>query len=77
MTQQEHYVLVPLSISSDELLAYYRGSVKNVRARDLSGKIVHFPLAILHPYISHNGITGTFAIYFDGDGKFVRIRKQH
>jgi hypothetical protein len=68
-------VTVELNISSEDYLAYYQGMAKSVIATDMQGKRVRFPSNILRPFVTHNGIHGTFEILFDDDNKFLKIQK--
>lgn len=66
-------VLVSLSIPADEYLRVYQGSAKKVSAIDNRGRRISFPVNILQPFVSHDGVIGSFAIYFDSDNRFQRI----
>lgn len=68
-------ILIDLNISSEQYLKWYRGSTNVVTTRALDGRRVRFPANILQAYVSHSGIQGRFAIYFDQQGKFVKIDK--
>jgi hypothetical protein len=66
-------VLVSLSIPADEYLRVYQGAAKKVSAIDHHGRRISFPVNILQPFVSHDGVIGTFAIYFDVDNRFTGI----
>ena len=68
-------ILVNLQISAEDYLAHYKGAARSVIARDRSGKNVAFPSNILQPFVTHNGIIGTFEIEFDTDNRFQGISK--
>lgn len=68
-------IYVPIVIGREEYLRYYQGSAKNVLARDLEGRSVSFPANILQPFVTHNGISGLFAITFSTGGKFQSVEK--
>ena len=70
-----HQLTVPLNIPADDYLRLYQGVAKDVRARSLEGKVVKFPAQILRPFVTHQGVCGTFAILFDDDNKFCGINK--
>ena len=69
------HLIVPLHISHDDYLSWYNGSVKMVAAESIDGKMVHFPANILRPFVTHDGVQGTFAIYFDENNKFKEIKR--
>ena len=68
-------VTISLSISAQEYLAHYQGTVSEVVARSSDGRFIRFPSTILQPFVSHTGIRGQFIISFDADNKFKGIRK--
>jgi len=68
-------ITLDLYISSDEWLKLYRGSSRIVRAVSREGKKVQFPANIVQKYLTHEGISGSFVIYFNEQGKFQSIIK--
>ena len=50
-------------------------SVTQVSAFSQDGRRVRFPTAILQPFVTREGIRGSFAIHFDAEHKFVNIVK--
>jgi len=71
-TDGVHSVELYIQISADEFQRYYRGSAKNVRAYDNLGRRVVFPANILQPFVTREGINGSFRIIFDQNGKFLQ-----
>ncbi|PCJ35152.1 MAG: hypothetical protein COA99_14100 [Moraxellaceae bacterium] len=69
------HVIVSLQIHRDEYLAWYQGAAKMVSANTIDGKSIQFPANILRPFVTHDGVTGTFAIYFDEENKFNEIKR--
>lgn len=66
-------LIVDIVISADEFLRHYQGQVNQVSAVARDGRRVKFPSRILQPFITQQGISGTFAIRFDDKHKFVGI----
>jgi len=64
-----------LQISSEQYLAYYQGVAKNVIVRAHNGQTVQFPANVLQPFLTHDGIAGTFNLQIDEHHKFVGIQK--
>ncbi len=69
------YITVTLSISADQLQAYYAGAARSVAVRANDGRMIHFPVAILRPFVDRNGVRGRFQIEFDDNNKFVAIER--
>ncbi len=68
-------IIVDVVINSDEYLRHYQGSVSKVSAIARDGRRVEFPSAILQPFVTREGIRGTFAIKFDEQHKFESIEQ--
>lgn len=66
---------VSISITRDEYLKWYQGAASTVLATTSTGQKVRFPANILRPFIARDGVSGTFAIYFDENNKFSEIRR--
>lgn len=69
------YVLVDISISSEEYLRWYRGSANAVVATAKDGRKIRFPAQSLQQFVTHSGVHGTFAVYFDDYHKLLRVEK--
>lgn len=69
------FLIVPINISREEYLSWYDGSANAVSACSIDGVTVNFPVNILRPFITHSGVDGTFAIYFDDNNKFLDIKR--
>lgn len=68
-------VTVRLKISPERFQAYYQGAVENVVAQAIDGRTIQFPARVLRPFVSYEGIQGTFDITFDANLKFQSIRR--
>ena len=66
--------VIDISLSKEQVLLHYRGQVGAVRAYSRSGECVQFPINILRPYITDNGVHGVFEIQYDKQHKFTGIR---
>ena len=68
-------LVVDIGITADSYLGMYEGTAETVFATTREGFSVRFPANILRPFVAHDGIYGTFAIFFDDDNKFQRIER--
>ena len=68
-------IIVNINISTQDILQYYTGAVRNVSAMSIDGKRVQFPINILRPFITHTGINGRFIIAYSEKGKLQEISK--
>ena len=68
-------VTVQLKIPYERFQAYYQGVVEYVMTTAKDGRTVKFPARVLRPFLSFQGISGTFEIKFDANLKFRSIRR--
>lgn len=68
-------VIVSLSITAEEYLKHYQGSARSVYAQTVEGRSVRFPANILQPFVTHDGISGTFKIQFNSSNRFKGIKR--
>ncbi len=68
-------VTVRLNISPKRFQAYYQGVVESVVATTSDGRSVQFPARVLRPFLSYQGVQGTFEITYDANLKFQAIRR--
>lgn len=72
MSQQ---LIVDIKISAEEYLKSYSGLARTVATRSRDGRRIRFPAGILRPFVTRNGIEGSFVITFDEEKKFQDIHK--
>ncbi len=68
-------ITVDLRVGADEYLKFYRGQASVVTCRARDGRRIQFPVKILNPYLTREGVSGSFEILFDAQGKFVAISR--
>ena len=66
-------LIVDIRLPKEEYLKVYQSYVRQVRAVARSGESVRFPINVLQPYLTHNGVQGSFRLSFDDQYKFVGI----
>jgi hypothetical protein len=74
-TLSDNQVFVSLSIPADEYIRVYQGSAKKVSAIDHRGRRISFPVNILQPFVTRDGVMGGFEISFDQDNRFQKITR--
>jgi len=74
MAYQKEYI-VPLNITADAYRRLYSGDARNVLAHDREGRKIQFPAASLRPFVTHEGIRGTFIVRVDQYNKLAGIRR--
>ncbi len=68
-------ITVPIAISTEQWMDYYRGAVQSVRAYTLDGRSVQLPARVFQPFLTPEGIRGVFRVHFDENHRFVRIER--
>ena len=67
--------VIDLHIPTDELLRYYRGSTRGVLATARSGLRVRFPAEVLRPFVTRDGVRGTFSLEVDSAHRLTGIAR--
>lgn len=68
-------VVLPIHVSAEDWVGYYRGAVRAVRATSLDGRVIELPAGVLQPFVSEHGVRGVFRVFFDQHYRFVRIER--
>lgn len=69
------FVIFDLNVTPDELHKWYGGAARAVHVTARDGRRIQFPAQILQPFVTHVGVRGTFAIYFDDNHKYQSIKR--
>jgi hypothetical protein len=64
-----------LYIEYEEYLRVYQGTADHVRLVADDGQKVIFPANRLTPFLTHEGISGHFEMWFDQDNKFISMKR--
>ncbi len=70
---KEYLFQVHLGVA--DVLAYYQGRARHVRTEDQNGRILQFPMAKLQGYVTPDGISGSFRMRCDDEGRFVSMER--
>jgi len=68
-------LVIDIRVSTEEYLKYYKTPSASVSTRSRDGRSVKFPANILQPFITHDGIEGSFIIEFSEEGKFISVAR--
>lgn len=64
-----------ISLSSDQVLQFYKGQADMLRARTEDGTSISIPFDIISRFVTHHGIHGRFEIRYNSNGKFQGISR--
>lgn len=62
-----------VSLSADEFIRVYQGTANRVYIRSREGRSVSLPARHLQPYLTREGIYGSFVLDFDQHGKLISL----
>jgi hypothetical protein len=66
-------LIIDIRITREEYLRVYQDYIRQVKAVARTGESVRFPVTVLQPFVSSDGVRGSFELYFDKSNKFVEI----
>lgn len=64
-----------LHVSTEEFLKVYRGAVSHLVVRATTGQRVQIPAARFRPFVTPDGVSGTFVLTCDENNKCVDLRR--
>lgn len=68
-------LLFDISIPAQEYLRVYQGTANRVLIRSRDGRTVSLPTRHLQPFLTHEGIRGSFMLRFNEQGKLLDLRR--
>ena len=64
-----------MNLSRQKYLQYYAGETKSVQVQSDEGLMIRFPASALKPWVTHQGVSGTFIIKYDKNHKLIELKK--
>jgi len=68
-------LIVDISLPREKYLTIYQTYVRQVRAVARDGQSVRFPVNLLQPFVTSEGVHGSFCLWFDDRHKFKHIEQ--
>ncbi len=68
-------LLFDISIPAHEYLRVYQGSANRVLIRSRNGRTISLPARHLQPFLTHDGIYGSFIMEFNAQGQLLDLRR--
>ncbi|MBM13756.1 MAG: hypothetical protein CME57_04255 [Halieaceae bacterium] len=62
-------------LTEQETLSFYSARKNRIKVAAENGQTLSLPWEVFKPYVTKNGISGRFAVYFNSDGKFMRLQQ--
>jgi Protein of unknown function (DUF2835) len=70
----EGWIRLRVDLGAEQVLGWYRGEHREVVALAVDGRLVQFPMRILQPWFTMEGVHGEFWIRHDAQMRFTEIR---
>ncbi len=68
-------LIFDLALPAERYLAWYRGDAKRVQMRSRDGRTVSLPAHHLRPFLTHEGIYGSFVMRFTPEGTLLSLER--
>ena len=68
-------LIIDLALPAERYLAWYRGQAGRVMMRSRDGRSVSLPAHHLRPFLTHEGVHGSFVMRFTDEGKLVSLER--
>ncbi|MEZ2746460.1 DUF2835 domain-containing protein [Halopseudomonas bauzanensis] len=68
-------LIIDLALPAERYLAWYRGQAGRVVMRSRDGRSVSLPAHHLRPFLTHEGVYGSFVMRFTREGKLVSLER--
>lgn len=67
------HLLLDIALPAERFLAYYQGQANRVLMRSREGRTVSLPAHHLRPFLTRDGIHGSFRLEFAENGQLQRL----
>lgn len=71
----EQQLIVDVAVPAERYLAWYRGHADRVLMYSRDGRRVSLPAHHLRPFLSREGVYGSFVMRFTSDGKLISLER--
>lgn len=68
-------LIVDLALPADRFLAWYKGQADRVLMRSRDGRSISLPAHHLRPFLTHEGVYGSFVLKFTDEGKLLSLER--
>ncbi|MBA1275194.1 DUF2835 domain-containing protein [Stutzerimonas azotifigens] len=68
-------LVLDIALSADRLLAVYQGRANRILATSRDGRRVSLPAHHLRPFLTRDGVYGSFCLEFSPAGELIRLTR--
>ncbi|UCJ15063.1 DUF2835 domain-containing protein [Pseudomonas sp. MM211] len=68
-------LVLDISLSAERLRVLYQGRANRIQALSRDGRRVSIPAHHFRPFLTHEGIYGSFELQFNVEGELLSLRR--
>ena len=68
-------LVVDINLPREQYMLIYQTYIRQVKTVARNGQTVRFPVNVLQPFVTANGVLGTFRLFFNESNKFTGIEQ--
>lgn len=68
-------LIVDVALPAERFLAWYQGRAGRVLMRSRDGRSISLPAHHLRPFLSHEGVYGSFVLRFTPEGQLISLNR--
>ena len=68
-------LILDLALPAERYLAWYQGRADDVFMVSRDGRRVSLPAHHLRPFLTHQGVYGSFVLQFTDEGKLIKLER--
>ncbi|AJE15592.1 MULTISPECIES: DUF2835 domain-containing protein [Stutzerimonas] len=68
-------LVLDIALPAERLLAVYQGQANRILVRSREGKRVSLPAQHLRPFLTREGVFGSFELHFAEQGQLLGLRR--
>lgn len=68
-------LVLDIALSAERLRVVYQGRANRIQALSRDGRRVSIPAHHFRPFLTHEGIYGSFELQFNAEGELLSLRR--
>lgn len=68
-------LVLDIALSAERLRVVYQGRANRIQALSRDGRRVSIPAHHFRPFLTHEGIYGSFELHFNAEGELLSLRR--
>lgn len=68
-------LILDIYIPAERLMAVYQGQANRIQVKSRTGQVVNLPAHHLRPFITREGVQGSFVMDYNAEGKLLSLNR--